>query len=142
MLIDAALFSPQSRQRLFIIAHKGRIPSGLISDEADPLYHPPALRARPSRAYSDTTHMAWAWWRLPHPVRRNADLASLLDRAPSESVWRSDADTQKLMSQMAAPLRRQRVEKRRARSALAARRCVPAHTRRTGRAHPARRDPL
>jgi DNA (cytosine-5)-methyltransferase 1 len=108
MLIDAALFSPQSRQRLFIIAHKGRIPSGLISDEADPLYHPPALRAAVA-GLSDTTHMAWAWWRLPHPVRRNADLASLLDRAPPEGVWRSDADTQKLMSQM-APLHRQRVE--------------------------------
>ncbi|MEQ1781651.1 MAG: DNA cytosine methyltransferase [Hyphomonadaceae bacterium] len=108
MLIDAALFSPQSRQRLFIIAHKGRIPASLISDEHDPLYHTPALRAAVEH-FSDTTHMAWVWWRLPHPTRRNADLASLLDRAPPENVWRSEADTQKLMSQM-APLHRQRVE--------------------------------
>jgi DNA (cytosine-5)-methyltransferase 1 len=108
MLIDAALFSPQSRQRLFIIAHKGRIPAGLVSDEADPLYHPPALRAA-VEAMSDTTHMAWVWWRLPHPTRRNADLASLLDRTPPESTWRSDADTQKLLGQM-APLHRARVE--------------------------------
>jgi DNA (cytosine-5)-methyltransferase 1 len=108
MLIDAALFSPQSRPRLFIIAHKGRIPSGLVADDADPLFHPPSLRAA-VEAFSDTTHMAWVWWRLPHPVRRNADLASLLDRNPPEDVWRSDASTTKLLSQM-APLHRARVQ--------------------------------
>lgn len=108
MLIDAALFSPQSRQRLFIIAHKGRIPASLVIDDPDPLYHPPALRAAVEQ-FTDTTHMAWVWWRLPHPTRRNSDLASLLDRTPPESAWRSDADTRKLLSQM-APLHRQRVE--------------------------------
>jgi len=108
MLIDAALFSPQSRQRLFIIAHKGRIPADLIGDAADPLYHPPALRAAVEQL-SDKAHLAWAWWRLPHPTRRNADLASLLDRNPPESAWRSDADTKKLLGQM-APLHRARVD--------------------------------
>lgn len=108
MLVDAALFSPQSRQRLFIIAHKGRISPSLLSDTPDPLYHPPALRAAVEHL-SDTTHMAWVWWRLPHPTRRNADLASLLDRAPPEHAWRSDADTKKLLAQM-APLHRQRVD--------------------------------
>lgn len=108
MLIDAALFSPQSRPRLFIIAHKGKIPAGLVADDADPLYHPPGLRAA-VEALSDKTHMAWVWWRLPHPPRRNADLASLLDRNPPEDAWRSPADTNKLLSQM-APLHRRRVE--------------------------------
>ncbi len=108
MLIDAALFSPQSRPRLFIIAHKGRIPAGLEADAPDSVFHPPSLRAA-VEALPDTTHLAWVWWRLPHPKRRNADLASLLDRDPPASAWRSDAATRKLIDQM-APLHRQRVE--------------------------------
>jgi DNA (cytosine-5)-methyltransferase 1 len=53
--------------------------------------------------------MAWVWWRLPYPPRRNVDLAALLDRNPPEHVWRSDDAAQKLIAQM-APLHRQRVE--------------------------------
>jgi len=108
MLIDAALFSPQSRPRLFIIAHKGRIPAGLEADGPDPTYHPTNLRAA-VEALSDTTHLAWVWWRLPHPKKRNTDLASLLDLSPPETAWRSDAAVAKLIDQM-APLHRQRFE--------------------------------
>lgn len=108
MLIDAALFSPQSRPRLFIVAHKGRIPAGLEGESPDSTFHPPNLRAAVD-ALPDTTHLAWVWWRLPQPTRRNADLASLLDRNPPEDAWRSDAATAKLIDQM-APLHRQRVD--------------------------------
>lgn len=108
MLIDAALFSPQSRPRLFIVAHKGRIPAGLEGESPDPTFHPPNLRAAVD-ALPDTSHLAWVWWRLPQPTRRNADLASLLDRNPPEDAWRSDAATAKLIDQM-APLHRQRVD--------------------------------
>jgi DNA (cytosine-5)-methyltransferase 1 len=108
LLIDAALFSPQSRPRLFIIAHKGRIPGGLEADSPDPTFHPSNLRAA-VEALPDTTHLAWVWWRLPQPTKRNADLASLLDRNPPEAMWRSAAATAKLIGQM-APLHRQRVE--------------------------------
>ncbi len=108
MLIDAALFLPQSRQRLFIVAHKGKLPPGLVWDQPDPLYHPAALRSA-VEALPDTTHMAWVWWRLPSPPKRNLDLASLLDRDPPEAVWRSDAATAKLLDQM-SPLHRRRVE--------------------------------
>jgi DNA (cytosine-5)-methyltransferase 1 len=108
MLIDAALFSPQSRPRLFIIAHKGRIPAGLEADRPDLTFHPPNLRAA-VEALPDITHLAWIWWRLPQPTKRNADLASLLDRNPPEHAWRSDAAARKLIDQM-TPLHRQRVE--------------------------------
>ncbi|HVY90948.1 MAG TPA: DNA cytosine methyltransferase [Hyphomonadaceae bacterium] len=108
MLIDAALFSPQSRQRLFIIAHKGKLPANLTTDHPDPVFHPPGLCAA-VEALPDQIHMAWVWWRLPHPPKRNLDLAALLDRDPPASAWRSEEDTEKLLSQM-APLHRRRVE--------------------------------
>ncbi len=114
MLIDAAMFSPQSRQRLFIVAHKGKLPPNLIAGQPDAVYHP-ALLCQAVDQLPDQTRMAWVWWRLPYPPKRNADLSTLLERNPPEHVWRSDAAAKKLIAQM-APLHRQRVE-----AALAAR---------------------
>lgn len=108
MLIDAAMFSPQSRQRLFIVAHKGKLPANVTTDYPDAVFHPATL-CNAVDALPDQTRMAWVWWRLPYPPRRNVDLAALLDRNPPEHVWRSDEATRKLMAQM-APLHRQRVE--------------------------------
>jgi DNA (cytosine-5)-methyltransferase 1 len=108
MVIDAALFSPQSRQRLFIVAHKGKLPPSLVANEPDPAFHPATLRTA-VETLSDTTHLAWVWWRLPLPPRRNVDLAALLEREPPEHVWRSNAAAKHLLGQM-APLHRQRVE--------------------------------
>lgn len=107
--IDAALFSPQSRQRLFIIAHKGPIPETLLASEPDPLFHSSALRAAVG-ALPAKARMAWIWWRLPHPPLRNLDLASLLERSPPEACWRSEEDTKRLLGQM-APLHRERVHR-------------------------------
>jgi DNA (cytosine-5)-methyltransferase 1 len=108
MLIDAALFVPQSRPRLFIIAHKGKLPAHLVADGPDALFHPDGLREAVDRL-SDETRLAWVWWRLPHPPKRNSDLASLLERNPPENAWRPDPAAQKLIEQM-APLHRRRVE--------------------------------
>ncbi len=126
MLIDAALFSPQSRQRLFIVAHKGKLPSPRSPRMNQTPYLSSARRcAPPSKPCPTPARMAWVWWRLPHPPRRNADLASLLERNPPEGVWRSDAATQKhLMAQM-APLHRQRVEAALADREMAGRRRLP-----------------
>jgi DNA (cytosine-5)-methyltransferase 1 len=108
MLVDAALFLPQSRLRLFIVAHKGKLPAHLVADDPDATFHPAGLREAVDRL-SDETRLAWVWWRLPHPPKRNVDLHALLERNPPDSVWRSDEAAQKLIGQM-APLHRQRVE--------------------------------
>jgi DNA (cytosine-5)-methyltransferase 1 len=108
VMADAALFSPQSRQRLFIIAHRGRLPQGLVRGDADPVFHPQALRSTVEALPMDL-RLAWTWWRLPHPPARNTDLASLLERSPPEDVWRSYAAVRKLMGQM-SPLHRARVD--------------------------------
>jgi DNA (cytosine-5)-methyltransferase 1 len=91
MLIDAAMFSPQSRQRLFIVAHKGKLPAPMIDARWSRSGLSPADACAPlSTPCRIQTHMAWVWWRLPYPPRRNADLASLLERDPPEHVWRSE----------------------------------------------------
>jgi DNA (cytosine-5)-methyltransferase 1 len=92
---------------LFIVAHKGKLPAQVVAGEPDALFHPAGLRTAVENL-SDETRMAWVWWRLPHPPKRNAELASLLERDPPEEVWRSAEATEKLIEQM-APLHRERV---------------------------------
>ena len=108
MMVDASLFSPQSRSRLFIIAHKGKIPDALVADTLDPCFHPASLRDAVATLPHDT-RMAWVWWRLPHPPTRNVDLAAVLEREPPAKVWRSDDQFEALLVQM-APLHRARLE--------------------------------
>lgn len=99
MVLDAALFSPQSRQRLFIIAHKGKIPKELEIANPNPVFHPPNLQKVVGRL-DPTSRMAWVWWNLPEPSARNANLEDILDRKVPENQWRSDEATQKLIGQM------------------------------------------
>ncbi len=107
MVLDAADHTPQSRPRLFIIAHKGRIPDALQGGP-DVAIHPPGLRAAVGRM-SQQTRMAWVWWKLPTPPTRNTVLADLLDRTPDASVWKSDDATARMIDMM-APLHRARLD--------------------------------
>ncbi|MBI1361158.1 MAG: DNA (cytosine-5-)-methyltransferase [Alphaproteobacteria bacterium] len=108
MTIDAALFSPQSRPRLFIVAHKGKIPDALVAETLDPAFHPTNLRDAVA-GLPHETRMAWVWWRLPHPPKRNVDLAAVLERDPPAKAWRSDQALEALLAQM-APLHRARLD--------------------------------
>ena len=101
MVLDAALFSPQSRHRLFIIAHKGKIPPELETRHPNPIFHPPNLQKTIERL-DPTNRMAWVWWNLPEPAARNAVLEDILDRTVPETEWRSKEATQKLIDQMSS----------------------------------------
>ncbi len=104
--IDAALFTPQSRPRLFIIAARNA-PAQLTASGPGEPFHSPALRAVAARL-PEALRKRFVWWRLPAPPKRNTQLADLLDDDASVS-WQSDEQTLKLLAQMSA-LQRARVE--------------------------------
>jgi DNA (cytosine-5)-methyltransferase 1 len=101
--IDAAMFVPQSRPRLFVLAVKeggpgsggpGGFHTAAVTKAFERL--PEALKDR------------WIWWRAPPPPRANTALADVLE--PDEDVrWMSAAQTERLISLM-APLHRARLE--------------------------------
>ncbi len=92
--IDAAAFLPQSRPRVIVLAAREG-PGGF---EGPSPFHTPAVRAAHARLPADLQR-AWVWWRLAAPQKRNTDLAALLE--PDTAVpWRSEAETQRLLSQM------------------------------------------
>jgi DNA (cytosine-5)-methyltransferase 1 len=101
MVIDAGRFVPQSRPRLFVVAHRADrpAPEGLAGAGPCPDWTPPALAAAVA-ALPDAARDAWTWWRPPAPPARNAALADLLE-PDAAAPWRPRAETERLMSLMA-----------------------------------------
>lgn len=104
--IDAALFVPQSRPRLFVIASRF-VPAGLAASGPSAPFHSQALRTNVARL-PDALRKRFVWWRLDAPPVRNTRLIDLLDET-SDDAWDAPEKTQKLLDQM-SPLQRQRVE--------------------------------
>lgn len=101
MVIDAALFVPQSRPRLFFVGIPASTPPppGLSSLAPDPGWHPATLRKAVARLSPDAAK-AWTWWSLPTPPARNIDLAAVLEHDPHDAPWRSPAETERLLEMM------------------------------------------
>ena len=101
--IDAAMFTPQSRPRLFVLA----VRETPVAAGGPGGFHGPAVMKAFERL-PEALKQAWVWWRLPPPARRNTGLADILE--PDEDVsWLTAADTDRLLSLM-APLHRMRLD--------------------------------
>jgi DNA (cytosine-5)-methyltransferase 1 len=99
VMIDAALFVPQSRERVFIVAidNAVTVPADIVAPSPSRPFHPPALVAACERY----ARHAPIWWRLPVPPRRNTVFADLIEGAPTGIPWHSQAETDRLIAMMA-----------------------------------------
>ena len=105
MEIDAALFTPQSRPRLFLVAMADP-PPGLLAGQPGP-FQPAGVRHAYERL-APALKQRWLWWRLPPPAARNPVLADLLE-PDAEVRWLAPEQTRRLLALM-APLHRARVD--------------------------------
>ena len=105
LVVDAALFVPQSRPRLFILGVAEDI--ALAHAEADPDWHPRALVEAVGRLEPKIA-ARWVWWRPATPATRNAQFADLMEAEPGDVRWHEDAATARLLALM-APLHLARV---------------------------------
>ncbi|MGJ0504731.1 MAG: DNA cytosine methyltransferase [Methylocystis sp.] len=104
LVIDAALFVPQSRPRLFIIAVREdvAVPVSLLQSEAIQsrgLFHTRALVAAHERL-PKALRNNWLWWNSPAPPLRNTTLIDIVEDAPTDVSWHSAAETQALIAMM------------------------------------------
>ena len=101
VVIDAALFVPHSRPRLFMIGVRGdvEIPAALTQSAASPLWHTRGLRTALDSA-SAKVRKNWIWWSLPEPARRNTTFADLVEDNPSGVEWHTPAETRRLLGMM------------------------------------------
>ena len=101
LVIDAALFVPQSRPRLFIIGVRKdlAIPVALTQKAPSFLWHSRGLRTAhentPSRGRRN-----WVWWSLPDPAARNESFAELIEDDPPDVEWHTLAKTRALLDMM------------------------------------------
>ena len=107
LAIDAELFVPQSRPRIFVIAVDAAIaiPASLVAAGPAAPFHSPNL----VKACQRNARHAPVWWRLPAPPRRNVTFADIIEDAPTGVSWRSKGDTGRLLAMM-APLHLAKVE--------------------------------
>lgn len=105
LVINADLFVPQSRPRLFVIGVQGVPPPS--ASPAEP-FHPKAL-IRAAATLPDVLQEKMIWIGLPRPLRRNTTFADLIENDPGDVAWHSEEQTLRLLSLM-SPLHRAKVE--------------------------------
>ena len=103
--IDAAHFTPQSRQRLFVVAARSA-PAHLTQSGPSAPFHSTALRGVVARL-PDGLRKRFVWWRLNMPPTRNTRLADLID--DTDTAWDDAEKTARLIAQM-SPLQRERLD--------------------------------
>ncbi len=104
VLVDAALFLPQSRPRVFIVALRDGIapPRWIAAAAPSEPWHPPRLRAAVA-SLAASLRSRWLWWRMMTPPARTATLADILEENPAGVPWHAPEETARLLSLMAPP---------------------------------------
>jgi DNA (cytosine-5)-methyltransferase 1 len=113
LTIDAAHFLPQSRPRLFVVAAQQHlpIPSHLMASTPSARFASSAL-LRAHAAFAPEVAASWRWWVLSEPPRTNLRLSDLIEHAPSDVPWRSEAQTLGMIAMMSEGSRKKLAEAR------------------------------
>jgi DNA (cytosine-5)-methyltransferase 1 len=101
MVIDASLFLPHSRPRLFIIAlHRDcEIPDELMLSNCKSTFHTKQL----IKAYdilSEEEKNNWIWWSVPTPTKKVEKFIDILEEDSNIEKWDSPHKTQALLRMM------------------------------------------
>jgi len=101
IVVDARLFVPQSRKRLFIIGIRQdlAIPAGLLAANANPAWHPAAL-VNAKAALPPEVGAQWVWWNLPIPPVRAQNFIDLIEDEPTGVSWHTPQETDALLNMM------------------------------------------
>ena len=101
LIVDAALFVPQSRPRLFFVAVRKDvpIPVGASGDGPNNIVHPRPLKTAFGKLPKGL-EKSWIWWNVAAPVDRTVGLSDLIEEEPSSVSWHTSAETKKLLSMM------------------------------------------
>ena len=113
LLVDAQLFLPQSRPRLFIVAFGPNVfPASELLDYGPTLpWHPNSF----AYAYDRLTSKAkasWLWLTPPTPPVRIGKLSDLIEDNPTGVSWHTAFETRRILDLM-SPLHLEKVEKAR-----------------------------
>lgn len=101
LVINAALFLPQSRPRLFVVGVHADVnvdPALLAPGPIEP-FHTRGLQSAIERLPA-ALRETMLWWNMPTPNRRNSTFASMIEENPTSVSWHTPAETQQLLGMM------------------------------------------
>jgi DNA (cytosine-5)-methyltransferase 1 len=109
LVINADLFVPQSRPRLFVIGVRDDLPidPALLSPEPLAPFHTRGL-CRAVDALPKALRAKLLWWNVPTPSHRVSTFADEVEEAPTSVFWHSPAETQQLLAKM-SPINKAKV---------------------------------
>ncbi|MGB5085251.1 MAG: DNA (cytosine-5-)-methyltransferase, partial [Methylocystis silviterrae] len=110
LIINASLFVPQSRPRLFVIGVRDdvTIDPSLLSPEPIEPFHTLGLR-RAVDGISSRARKKMLWWNLPTPPRRKISFADIIEENPSSVDWHTAGETKQILAMM-SPVNKAKVE--------------------------------
>ncbi len=101
MIMDAALFVPQSRPRLFIVAARNNIEvraENMAGYASNQWRNRTLVTAYEKLPLEDKAN--WIWWSAPVPPVRNMQFSDLIEDDPKSVDWHTRQETQRLLSMM------------------------------------------
>jgi DNA (cytosine-5)-methyltransferase 1 len=100
LVVDASLFVPQSRPRLFIICVRKdiAIPDACYSEFPRQTWH--SRITGPHSRLSQKIKDQWVWWNPPLPTKRKVNFADLIEESPTGVSLFSKDQVQHLISKM------------------------------------------
>lgn len=101
LVVDAELFVPQSRPRLFIIGilQNLKIPQSLLTQGPELPWHTKAMQ-KAICGLSQEESANWCWFSLPQPTKRVLTLSDVIEQAPLDVTWNSQEKTNALLAMM------------------------------------------
>jgi DNA (cytosine-5)-methyltransferase 1 len=101
LVIDASLFVPHSRPRLFVIGVRDdvEIPAGVTAGGPSSIWHTRGLQTAHGSVPAKMLEN-WVWWSLPEVAKRNISFAELIEENPSDVGWHTPAETKTLLGMM------------------------------------------
>jgi len=101
LVVDAELFVPQSRPRLFIVGVRRElaIPDGIVANGPQAPWHSPGVQSAYEKL-AQSTKRDWIWWKLPVPRPREIRFSDIIERDSTGASWFSFDETQRLLDMM------------------------------------------
>ena len=99
VVVDASLFVPQSRPRLFVIGVRHDLAATNTESEPQSPWHTPAIK-RAHDLLPQVLKESWLWWSMPNPPERKQDFRDLIEENPKSVKWHTARETRDLLSMM------------------------------------------
>lgn len=101
LVMDASMFLPQSRPRLFVVAVRDdlTVPASLYDTQPSSTWHPDAL-VKAVAALPPAVGGSVIWWKPPVPRSRAKKLADVIEASPTGVSWHTAAETAQLVAMM------------------------------------------